>query len=632
MRFPWLLSGFLGIWLLSSPVRAANLQYWRFDADRNRLEFTTDSSVQPKAQLIFNPTRLVIDLPGIALGRRMQQQFASTPGIRALRVGQFDPRTTRIVVEMSRGYTIDPARVKFQGVSPSQWVVQLPTPQPLQLPRPPQTPIPSRPPRVERPSPQPNPPRTIPDNSTNAPRSRNQLESVWVTTGGFFISTGGEPPEIEKVERSRDRRSISIDLKGTVIARSLAKRELEIDSGGVERLELSQLPGSSPVTRITLKVKENSPDWQASVSGVSGILILPEGGVANLPGGGMWPSGLEISTTDTNAPQADRLATIESIELTEEALKIETDGLVNARGTWERPPTAYNLVLSPARLSDRLRIPQLTPRDPLSLLKVEQRDPETVVISMLPVSGIILGNFDRSSRDAVSLPLAQNNIPERIVPVPPPPSANLPSSIPIPVPRPNNPPRSSIPPLPNTDRRSRIVVVVDPGHGGRDPGAVGNGLQEKHIVLDISKQVASILQQNGIQAVMTRYDDREVDLRPRVQLAQRVNATLFVSIHANAISLSRPDVNGLETYYFATGDRLARTIHNSVLRTIRMGDRGVRRARFYVLRNTSMPSVLVETGFVTGAEDAPRLASTAFRRQMAAAIASGIIQYVRQNY
>lgn len=130
---------------------------------------------------------------------------------------------------------------------------------------------------------------------------------------------------------------------------------------------------------------------------------------------------------------------------------------------------------------------------------------------------------------------------------------------------------------------------------------------------------------------MTRTDDREIELEPRVQLAERVNASLFVSIHANAINMSRPDVNGIETYYYSRGWRLAYTIHNSILQATGARDRGVRQARFYVLRETSMPAVLVETGFVTGAEDAPQLANPAYRKVMAEAIARGILQYIQQN-
>jgi N-acetylmuramoyl-L-alanine amidase len=156
-------------------------------------------------------------------------------------------------------------------------------------------------------------------------------------------------------------------------------------------------------------------------------------------------------------------------------------------------------------------------------------------------------------------------------------------------------------------------------------------LQEKGITLDISRKVAARLEQQGVQAILTREDDRDLDLEPRVAMAERMNATVFVSIHANSISLSRPDVNGLETYYYQSGDRLARAIHSSVLQNVNVRDRGVRSARFYVLRRTSMPAVLVEVGFVTGADDAAKLSTDNYRSQMADAIARGILQYLQQN-
>lgn len=184
-------------------------------------------------------------------------------------------------------------------------------------------------------------------------------------------------------------------------------------------------------------------------------------------------------------------------------------------------------------------------------------------------------------------------------------------------------------PVPN----GRVVVVLDPGHGGPDPGAVGiGGLQEKEAVLAISRQVATALEQQGIQVVMTRPDDRDLDLEPRVRLAERANADIFVSIHANSISMSRPDVNGLETYHYSTtSQRLAQVIHNNLLQTTDLRDRGVRQARFYVIKNTSMPAVLVEIGFVTGREDAARLSSATGRSQIAQGITRGILQYVRSN-
>jgi len=189
-------------------------------------------------------------------------------------------------------------------------------------------------------------------------------------------------------------------------------------------------------------------------------------------------------------------------------------------------------------------------------------------------------------------------------------------------------PSTGTPPVPRA-RQGQLTVVIDPGHGGRDPGAVGiGGLREKDINTTVSRRIQRSLQDRGINALLTRSDDREIDLDPRVDFAERANADVFVSIHSNAISLSRPDVNGLETYYYSSGFRLAQTIHNSVLQRTDLRDRGVRRARFYVLVNTSMPAVLVETGFVTGREDAARFRNPAEVNKIADGITAGILQYL----
>ncbi|WP_225907544.1 DUF3747 domain-containing protein [Leptolyngbya sp. BL0902] len=187
---------------------------------------------------------------------------------------------------------------------------------------------------------------------------------------------------------------------------------------------------------------------------------------------------------------------------------------------------------------------------------------------------------------------------------------------------------ASTPVIPNVPR-GQTVVVIDPGHGGRDPGAIGiGGIQEKVINTTISNRVRQRLQEAGLTVLMTREGDQWVDLDARAQFANRARADIFVSIHANAISMSRPEVNGLETYYLASGERLARSIHRSVLQNTDMRDRGVRQARFYVLRHTTMPAVLVETGFVTGAEDAARFRNPAAVNQIADGIARGILDYL----
>jgi N-acetylmuramoyl-L-alanine amidase len=124
----WLLPSFLSVFLLSLPASAGKLVFWRFDTNQNRLAFTTDSGVQPRAILISNPTRLIIDLPGTSLGRAtVKQPLSGTMNF--FRVGQLDNRTTRLVLELKPGYTLDPQQVIFRGASPRNWSVQLPRPQ-----------------------------------------------------------------------------------------------------------------------------------------------------------------------------------------------------------------------------------------------------------------------------------------------------------------------------------------------------------------------------------------------------------------------------------------------------------------------------------------------------------------------
>jgi len=151
------------------------------------------------------------------------------------------------------------------------------------------------------------------------------------------------------------------------------------------------------------------------------------------------------------------------------------------------------------------------------------------------------------------------------------------------------------------------------------------------VVLDVSRQVASHLRSKGVVVKMTRSSDATVDLPPRARLSNRWRPDAFVSIHANAISMRRPEVNGLETFYFQSfqGKKLSSLIHDSILRTVRRKDRGVKEARFYVIRRTNSPASLVELGFLTGTSDAADLADPAHRRQLALAIAVGILNYLR---
>jgi beta-lactamase class A len=127
LKLSWLLSGLLATSLLALPSEAASLKTWNFNKDRNRLDLTTDNNVRPVVNLISNPTRLVVDLPGIQMKKAetIRRRFDSV--VQEVRVGLVDNKTTRLVVVLAPGYTLEPGKIKVRGYSPRQWTIQLPS-------------------------------------------------------------------------------------------------------------------------------------------------------------------------------------------------------------------------------------------------------------------------------------------------------------------------------------------------------------------------------------------------------------------------------------------------------------------------------------------------------------------------
>jgi len=181
-------------------------------------------------------------------------------------------------------------------------------------------------------------------------------------------------------------------------------------------------------------------------------------------------------------------------------------------------------------------------------------------------------------------------------------------------------------------KQNKFSVVIDPGHGGPDPGAIGiGGIRETDVVLEVSKTVQKLLSDKGVKVRLTRKNEVDLDLPPRVSFANNTNADLFISIHANASRGKRRDINGLETFYYRgwRGRLLAKRIQKHILRVSPGSpDRGVKQGRFYVIKNTRMPAVLVEIGFLTGRLDARRLEKTEHRKRLAYAITKGILEYL----
>lgn len=185
------------------------------------------------------------------------------------------------------------------------------------------------------------------------------------------------------------------------------------------------------------------------------------------------------------------------------------------------------------------------------------------------------------------------------------------------------------------------VICIDPGHGGSDCGALNRALNiyEKDVTLDISLRLRKILAARGWHVVLTRTTDRDLtypgssaseELSARVRVAHAFHADLFVSIHCN--SSANPSASGSSTHYYKNSDRvLAGALHPKLLDSTGTTDRGIVRNRFYVLAHCKLPSVLIETAFISNPTDGRKLADADLRQKIAEAIADGVQVYVARN-
>lgn len=170
------------------------------------------------------------------------------------------------------------------------------------------------------------------------------------------------------------------------------------------------------------------------------------------------------------------------------------------------------------------------------------------------------------------------------------------------------------------------VIVIDPGHGGKDPGTIANGFVEKNLCLKTSLQLASLLKKAGAQVFLTRKTDKKKRLKNIAKFANRIGADIFVSIHYNSSYSNK--ISGTETYFYTRKSlKLAKKIHKSLTLGLRTKDRGVRKGMFYVIHHTNMPAVIVEPLFITNYRDAQRIKDGKFHKKVAWNIVRGIKSY-----
>lgn len=175
------------------------------------------------------------------------------------------------------------------------------------------------------------------------------------------------------------------------------------------------------------------------------------------------------------------------------------------------------------------------------------------------------------------------------------------------------------------------LIVIDAGHGGSDAGAVGANSLEKNLALEMSRQLRKKFEGLGFKVYMTRETDKRVSLQERTLVANKLEATVFVSVHMN--SFKRKDVEGLEVLYSPNGNLnnlgLASATHKELISALNPKNRGlVERPNLYVLRTSDMPSILVELGFISNLNEEKKLMDANYRDRAADAIAKGVKEYI----
>ncbi len=181
------------------------------------------------------------------------------------------------------------------------------------------------------------------------------------------------------------------------------------------------------------------------------------------------------------------------------------------------------------------------------------------------------------------------------------------------------------------------TIVIDPGHGGRDCGAINKstGIMEKDLNLDIALKLQSLLIKAGFNAILTRTEDRDVtwdgspdrlELEARVDVGNNLQADVFLSIHND--SSNNKNLNGTCTYYYKDIDyNLACKIQENLVAHLNTANRGIKKANFYVVKHTKMPAVLIEVAFMSNKDNVRLLADPAFRTKAAEGICQGLIEY-----
>jgi N-acetylmuramoyl-L-alanine amidase len=428
-----------------------------------------------------------------------------------------------------------------------------------------------------------------------------QLRNVQVSADGFVLTINGNPQMSTWRVPNPDR--VIVDFQATEVASWLHNSVVPVNRYGVKQIRVAQFQKSPAIARLVFDLDNANPvSWQSSFDQARSLLVLrPSGVAANNPSASLPVTASPVASTSNSPTTIDGLLFNGYGQLV-----IQASRAISYRSSLDLANNTYNLTIPASRISSQLRRPILGSNSPIEQIRLNQVG-DAVVVSVKTIAGWQIRETVRTNPQAIALQLTS--------------VGQVAGSTP-----------QTQTQLTYGNVNGRQLVVIDPGHGGPDVGATRNGVYEKDITLAISKQLGRILQQMGYAVTYTRTEDIDLDLEPRVQIAENARASAFVSVHVNSLDVNASQVSGVETYHApgaSLGQNLAELVHQQILAITGATDRGVRSARFYVIRNTSMPAILVETGYITNPSEASKLVNSAYQERMAEAIAKGVDQFLK---
>ena len=484
-----------------------------------------------------------------------------------------------------------------------------------------------------------------------------QIASIDVAGTGsqaILIARGGAPLHPRIVADTSDRVVYEFDGVGSTLARTRA-----VNAGGVRSLEIATSGSArNPKTTVTLSLspgtrhdapRTNGGDFEVAFGGNGGAPPLAVS--AQQPASESSAEPVQTAATSAPQPPAQNFATVTSVNVAS-----KSDGAVvnvavtgNATFEWHRlrePDNRFWIDIKGAQLEGPAREEAQT--DPLTSLRVRQNDAQTVRIALslanayaLSVSpssngvSIVIGrqvaadDAPRGGDGSIGAVVAVNEPQTFVTPVP---ADMYGQGSPAPGDWKYGPRSTYVPTNPK-------LIVIDPGHGGSDPGAQRNGVREADLALDMARRLKDVLVARGWQVQMTRDTDVDVyapndsardELQARVNVANNAGARMFISVHVNSFINSGP--TGTTTYYSKPGDvALARSIDRNLAGALGTKDDGIVKSHMYVTFHTAMPAVLIETAFLSNPDDYARLTSADWRARVAQSIADGVDQYAQNN-